>query len=267
MISQYLRYINNESSILAWSLWITAFICYFIEYGVVTIIYGKNLFTLILMQQKKYSKFHYYAKHIKVHSGTHTMHISSPSSSINTSSDGILSPHSTDFSNNEKNENQTTDNDQCTTGHANNNNNNNNDNNNNSALSQRQLKLLKHISHQSTLVFITFIFGILFVISSLFRGIINDNEYFILFWYITVYLLTTTMMISIWLSFVFAEKQYNIICGKCDTYCTQKLCVNLALKYINESDSSSNSNKFNNGQKTSDTKSNHLSVEMVTNQM
>ena len=109
-----------------------------------------------------------------------------------------------------------------------------------SILSQRQLSLLKSITKQTVLI----VFGILFIFFDFVfvgcqvfsrTGNSNNSSLWLVWLMICIEWLEYTMVpIVLWLSFVFSNKQYFIICGCCHKYCGT-CCTNVALYKLKKS--------------------------------
>ena len=103
--------------------------------------------------------------------------------------------------------------------------NNDNDNNDNGIssmkvdLTPKQQKLLNAIAKQALLNFWQTFFCILLILWNLFNVRVKSETWIVAIGYLAISCSIAIAAFCLWLTFVFADKQYKILCGKCHCCC------------------------------------------------
>ena len=101
------------------------------------------------------------------------------------------------------------------------------------SLSENQLDLIDGIAKQATLMIIATIAGIIMPLAIVLAAIYSNDDYVFAMYFIVRGIVMVVSPTILWLSFVFASKQYNFCCGRihklnysCCIQCAKKLSTN-----------------------------------------
>ena len=98
-----------------------------------------------------------------------------------------------------------------------------------SMLSERQKKLIRNITKQTTLIISASMAGLTLTIGSTILGIFPENLYVIIGYNVIRALVAVLFQTGLWLSFIFAQKQYKQCCGLFHRF-NDFMCVRLVIK-------------------------------------
>ena len=206
-----LRVIDHENDLvfeIGWVIYYSSTVMWLVEYIIITMLFSKRLFCLIVMQRN--------TKHFTM--------MKYNSSSTNASSTNNNNNHNSN-GNKEKDRNDTDDSSKSNTDHI-------SRVNTIDDFNATQIAMLELITKQTLLVILPSILSVITIFCGVIRVYTDDDIVMDVIWTVCLAATTSAFCASIWLSFIFAANQYKCACTKMETW-LQLYCLYLAIRKIN----------------------------------